>query len=179
MNTRERGTTFSMATVARNEQLRETDGFRLESSQGTLGSVEEVWLDDADEPCALAVRTQDGRRALLFAADVVAVQREQRWVVVDARPGLLELAPPHLVSRGDGTGAQVSASWTTTGASIPTEPRPARRLRPPRAPAGPAEEREGSLWLAVAVLYAFIGVFVAALIGLAFAVASLVAGNAY
>src|SRR5262245_26462852 len=169
-----------MATVARtNAQLRETDGFRLESSQGALGFVEEVWLDDADEPCALAIRTRDGRRALLFAADVAAVQREQRWVVVGARPGLLELAPPHLVSTGDGSGARISASWTTTGASIPTEPRPARRLRPPPTAAAEAREREGSLWLAVAVLYAFIAVFVGALIGLAFAVAWLVAGNAY
>ena len=169
-----------MATVTRtNEQLRETDGFRLGSSQGTVGSVEEVWLDDADEPCALAVRTQDGRRALLFAGDVVAVQREQRWVVVGDGPALLELAPPHLVSTGDGTGARISASWTTTGASIPTEARPARRLRPPRTAAAPAPEREGSLWLAVSVLYAFIAVFVAALIGLAFGVAWLVAGNAY
>jgi hypothetical protein len=166
-----------MATVARgNEQLRDTDGFRVESSEGTLASVEEVWLDDADEPCALAVRTRDGRRALLLADEVVAVQREQRWVVVPPRPGLLELAPPHLVAAGDGPVPHLKAAWETTGASIPAEVRHERHLRLSRAK---GESAERPLWLAIGALYAFITVFVVAVIGLAFAVAWLVAGNAY
>jgi hypothetical protein len=169
-----------MATAVRpNKQLHDTDGFRVESSEGTLGWVEEVWLDDADEPCALAVRTREGRRALLLGDDVIAVQPEQRWVVVPPRPGLLELAPPHLVANGAGPVAQLRASWTTTGASIPVEHRASSRLRLPRASAATAGETERPLWLAVVALYTFIALFVGALIGLSFAVAWLVAGNAY
>jgi hypothetical protein len=169
-----------MATAVRpNEQLHHTDGFRVESSEGTLGWVEEVWLDDADEPCALAVRTQEGRRALLLGNDVIAVQREQGWVVVSPRPGLLELAPPHLVADGDGRAAHLRASWTTTGASIPVERRPSSRLRLPRARRATGGETERPLWLAIGALYAVIALFVGALIGLSFAVAWLVAGNAY
>jgi hypothetical protein len=169
-----------MATGVRpNEQLHDTDGFRVESSDGTLGWVEEVWLDDADEPCALAMRTREGRRALLLGDDVIAVQREQRWVVVPPRPGLLELAPPHLLANGDGSAAQLSASWATTGASIPIERRPSSGLRLPSARAATAGETERPLWLAVGALYAFIALFVGGVIGLSFAVAWLVAGNAY
>src|SRR5207244_12555977 len=77
------GTQQPMATAVRpNEQLHDTDGFRVESSEGTLGWVEEVWLDDADEPCALAVRTREGRRAVLLRAAANPVQRGQRAVVV-------------------------------------------------------------------------------------------------
>src|SRR5205814_4890624 len=120
------------------------------------------------------------RRALLLGDDVIAVQREQRWVVVPPRPGLLELAPPHLVANGDGPAAQLSASWATTGASIPVERRPSSRLRLPRAVrAATAGETERPLWLAIGALYTFIALFVGALIGLSFAVAWLVAGNAY
>src|SRR5262249_59699887 len=110
----------AMATLARaNTQLRETDGFRLQSPEGNLGRVEEVWLDDGDEPCALAVRTQDGRHALLLGQDVVTVDRDHRWVVVPSHPPLQELAPPHLVTAdGGGAGARIEASWSTTGTAL-------------------------------------------------------------
>ena len=82
--------------------------------------VEEVWLDD-DEARALALRTLDGRHALLRAEDVLAVETEQRWVVVRPEQELLELDAPRLRSF-NGT---IEASWGTTGALVraASEPR--------------------------------------------------------
>ena len=64
-----------MAAAVR-ERLKSCDGFRVESPNGPIGSVEESWLDPSDEPTAMAVRMADGRRGLLVADEVQAVVPE-------------------------------------------------------------------------------------------------------
>src|SRR5438093_1207618 len=119
-----------MATIAeRSRRLRETEGFLVESPEGAIGRVEEIWVDEANEPRALAVRTNDGRHALLLEEDVVAVQHEQGWVVAPSRPTLLELEPPRLstnAARGSSE-PPIAASWQTTGAVLAAAPPPAGR----------------------------------------------------
>jgi hypothetical protein len=64
-----------IATIAeRSRRLWGTEGFLVESPEGEIGRVEEVWLDEANAPCAVAVQTSDGRHALLLEEEVVAVQ---------------------------------------------------------------------------------------------------------
>src|SRR5215831_4727434 len=93
-----------------NERLLETDGYVVESAAGDLGWVEEVWIDDEGEAEAVAVRTADGRHGLLLADDVLTVDRESRWVVVDEDTKLLELAAPRLNREG----GRLTSSWGTT-----------------------------------------------------------------
>jgi len=166
-----------MATLTVKRELRGTDGYAVESAEGELGQVEEVWLGDADEPRALAVRTTEGRRALLAGDDVLAVDREHGWVVVPPRVSLLELAPPRLTHDGD----RPVASWATTGAEIPAPVRPRgllARARRAEAETG-AGTAERPLWQLVAVLYVFLAVMVGLVTAVAFAVAELVGGAAY
>src|SRR6266566_327163 len=174
-----------MATIAeRSRRLRETEGFLVESPEGAVGRVEEIWVDEANEPCALAVRTNDGRHALLLEEDVVAVQHEQGWVVAPSRPTLLELEPPRLSMIADRgmSEPRIAASWQTTGAVLPAAPRPAWRWRLPfpdlRRSAEP-DSVERPLWRAVAILYAALVFVVAFVITLAFVIARLVSGAAY
>ena len=167
-------------------ELHDTDGFLVESPEGEIGWVEEIWLGEANEPRALVVQTRDGRHALLLEEDVVAVEREQRWVVVPRRPTLLELAPPRLTN-GDSTGpgVRMTASWATTGAPLAALAQPSWRWRlhlPHPRPAAAARKREPAerpLWLAIAVLYASLALVIASLITLAFLIARLVSGAAY
>jgi hypothetical protein len=165
-----------MATVVDRHELHDTLDFVVESAEGDLGRVEEVWLGPADEPQALAVRLRDGSRALLLAQDVIAVDREHRWVVVDPSPELLELDAPRL--DGDGSG-RLAASWTTTGAVVhPEPPQPLaglhRRLsrHVPRA-------AERPLWQLIAILYTSLTVIVLAVVGLVFLVSWLAGGAPY
>jgi hypothetical protein len=174
-----------MAMIAeRSAQLRETEGFLVECPEGAIGRVEEIWVDEANEPCALAVRTNDGRHALLLGEDVVAVQHEQGWVVAPSHPGLLELEPPRLSNADRGASEpRIAASWQTTGAVLPAAPRPAWRWRLPfldlrRSPVE-ADSVERPLWRAVATLYAVLVFVVAFVITLAFVIARLVSGAAY
>jgi len=175
-----------MATIAeRSRQLRETEGFLVESPEGAIGRVEEIWVDEANEPCALAVRTNDGRHALLLEEDVVAVQHEQGWVVAPSHPGLLELEQPRLSTNADRGGSEprIVASWQTTGAVLAAAPRPARRWRLPfpdlRRSAVEPDSVERPLWRAIATLYAALVFVVAFVITLAFVIARLVSGAAY
>jgi hypothetical protein len=172
----------AMATPAQvNTQLRDTDGFRVESPEGDVGQVEEVWLDDADEPCALALRTQDGRHALLLGQDVITVDRDQRWVVVPSSPPLQELASPHLViGDGRGHGARIEATWSTTGAALPARVgRPSRWRLPIGLGQDEArqERAERPLWQAVVILYVGITIFVILLMALAFVIGRLAGGT--
>jgi hypothetical protein len=175
-----------MATIAeRSRQLRETEGFLVKSPGGAIGRVEEIWVDQANEPRALAVRTNDGRHGLLLGEDVVAVQHEQRWVVAPSRPTLLELEPPRLSMIADRGGSErrIAASWQTTGAILPAAPRPTRRWRlsfpDHRRAAVRPDSVERPLWGTVATLYAALVFVVAFVITLAFVIARLVSGAAY
>jgi hypothetical protein len=172
-----------MAAVAeKSAQLRATDGFLVESPEGDIGRVEEVWVDEAEEPCALAVKTTDGRHALLLGEEVVTVDREQRWVVVQPRPALLELDPPRLTALGHGAGRakRIAASWATTGALVPVSTRSPRgpSLHLPRLTVT-ADGDERPLWQLVTVLYTVLAFVVAFVITLAFLMAWLVSGAAY
>jgi hypothetical protein len=66
--------------------LRHTEDYAVETPAGSIGRVEAVW------PEGLAVLTTDGTHALLRGRDVITVDRERRWVVVEEHPGLLELS---------------------------------------------------------------------------------------
>jgi hypothetical protein len=146
-------------------ELRTTDGYVVESPHGDVGCVEEIWLDGG-RPRGLAVRLEDGRRALLRERDVLTVDREHHWVVVPDDARLLELAVPRLESDG----ARLSNSWATTGEVVPafTPPPPKKRASLRRAAPRAAVERP--LWQLVLILYAGLVVIVATVIALAFAV---------
>jgi hypothetical protein len=172
-----------VAVVPEDPRLYDTEGFVVESSEGDLGWVEEVWVGDANEPRALAVRTAEGRHGLLLGAEVLAVDRENHWVVVPPRPALLELARPRLVSEGGGgSETAISASWATTGEVLHVAGRAPRPWRLPfwrRRRASGMTDQEPQLWRAVTVLLTSIALLVALVIALAFVVARLVTGAAY
>src|SRR5919197_4871381 len=162
-------------------ELRASDGFRVESPRGCLGVVEEVWIGEAGEPQALAMRTVDGHHALLLAEEVEAVLPEEEQVVVE-EPRLLELEPPRLDgSHGDGHVARLSASWATTGELLPL-PEPGARLRLPFVSridtAEPDLFVERPLWQTVAILYGSITLIAVIVVALAFLVPLLVVGHA-
>jgi hypothetical protein len=157
-----------MTTVVRHDLLG-CEGFRLESAEGLVGWIEEPWLGPGDEPAALAVRTTDGREALLLAEDVMHVAPESELVRMREGARLLELDVPRLEKAPhDG----FSASWRTTGRVLePPEPpgigarillsaRP-WRLAPPHRP-----EAERPFWVTLVVAYAVLTAVVALLIGL-------------
>ena len=146
--------------------LRNADGYMVESPHGDVGEVEEVWLDH-EEPCALAVRFKDGRRALLLSHDVVAVDREHRWVVVPEEAKLLELDTPRLRA-----GEAPAASWSTTGNVVAIAPRNDRDVAVTRS-AERSDAVERPLWEMIAILYVGLLVIVAFVTALAFTVALL------
>ena len=171
-----------MSTTAEpRDRLLETDGFLVESPAGDLGWIEEVWVDEAGDADAVAVRTADGRHALLLDEDVLAVDREQRWVVGAARPTFLELDLPRL-TRAAGAGT-IASSWATTGSVLEVAPRPHHLWHVPYRPAEPARrprrrKTERPLWQGVAALLLLIAILVGVTVALAFLVADLVAGAA-
>jgi hypothetical protein len=160
------------ATAVTRGDLRGCDGFRVESPAGLLGWVEEVWLDTSDEPEALAIRTTEGRRALLEADDVESLDLEQGWVVVGAEPSLLELDAP----RVDGSRA---ASWRTTGKVLPVPSPPGLVDRILRRSRRRAAREERPIWQVVGVLYGVLVLLIVGFMTLAFLVAYLVTGSAY
>jgi hypothetical protein len=166
-----------MPTVA---ELQSCDGFAVEGGGDVLGWVEETWLDDSDRPGALAVRTPDGRRALLLADEVTAVDPDTQEVLVGADTTLLELDAPRLA---DGPGAP-SASWRTTGAMFNPRPTPvAPDAEPPSravaASRASTVHRERPPWQIVAFFLGSLAAIVSLEITLAFVVAYLVTGHAY
>jgi len=163
-----------MATVA---ELQSCDGFTVEAPSGVLGWVEETWLDGANHPGALAVRTCDGRRALLPAEAVRAVDVDAQQVLVAPGATLLELDVPRIASN-DGT---VAASWRTTGAVV--DPAPAEQEADP-SPALAASRaatavRDRPLIQTVLLALGFLAALIAFEIGLAFFAAYLATGHAY
>jgi hypothetical protein len=152
-------------------ELSDTDGYVVESPDGDVGRVEEIWLD-GDGPCALAVRLEDGRRALLLGRDVLTVEREHRWVVVPEDVRLLELDVPRLAMQE----GNLAASWATTGGVVKTKAPPpprrdAKRLALRRA--APPIVVERPLWQIILILYAALFVIVSFVTALAFTVALL------
>jgi hypothetical protein len=165
------------ATETAERTLVGTDGFVVESTEGDLGWVEEVWLGEADEPDALAVRTIDGRHGLLQSEDILAVDREYRWVVVRPDPVLLELDAPRMMTPREEDDGRLAASWTTTGEVFRLAPRRRRWRFPFRRRASASDEPR--LWRAVTVLLTSIAFLVVLVATLAFLVAWLVTGDAY
>jgi hypothetical protein len=166
------------AITGEDQRLVETDGFVVESSEGDVGVVEEVWVGEANEPRALAVRTSEGRHGLLLGDDVLAVDRENHWIVVSPETVLLELSAPRLqAGQREDSSPGPTASWTTTGETVPLVPPQHRRWRFPvrlsrRARGLPPQ------W-AIAVLLSSIALLVALVLTLSFLVARLLTGSAY
>src|SRR3954452_23210715 len=79
------------SVAAGTRELRDTEEYAVETPAGEIGRVEEV------RPGALAVLTTDGSHALLDGADVIAVDRQDRWLVVGKPPARLELATGGIV----------------------------------------------------------------------------------
>jgi hypothetical protein len=71
--------------------LRHTEDYAVETPAGRVGRVEEV------RPDGLAVLTTAGTHALLRDRDVITVDRERRWVIVEEHPGLVELSTGGMV----------------------------------------------------------------------------------
>jgi hypothetical protein len=163
-----------MTTLVHTTDLHDTEGFDLESADGAIGQVEEIWLGPGEEPQALVIRLTDGSRALLLDEDVVAVDREHHWVVAGPHPGLLELDAPRLES----TGGRPAASWSTTGAVIhPELPSTPRVL--PAFPRRVPNMEERPLWRVVATLYAAVALIVVLVVALVFVVSWIAAGDPY
>jgi hypothetical protein len=163
------------SVVETHVELRDTDGFLVESPAGDLGWVEEVWLAEGGDAKAIAVRTADGRHGLLLDDDVLAVDRERRWVVVPENARLLELAAPRLT---DGADSGLAASWATTGASLDVIPRPHRLWHVPYRPAEPTlptkrRRPERPVWQGIALLLVTIAFLVGLTTALAFVIADL------
>jgi hypothetical protein len=170
------------ATERRELTLERTEDFVVESTDGDLGWVEEVWVAEANEPGALAVRTTEGRHGLLLAEDVLAIDREYRWVVVRPEATLLELDSPRMSTEREGADVgRVSASWSTTGEVFRAAPRRRRSrsaFRRRRSKAA-STDREPRLWRAVAALLSFIALLVVVVVALAVVIPWLVAGAAF
>lgn len=159
-------------TTVRPDELRACEGFRVEAAEGAIGWVEEVWLGRSDEPEALAIRTTEGRRALLPADDVEALDSEYGWVVTGPAPRLLELDAP----RVDGA---MAASWRTTGKVLPVPPPPGLVDRVLRRSGPRRRSEERPIWQVVSVLYSVLVLLIAAFMALAFLIAYVVTGSAY
>jgi hypothetical protein len=164
-----------MTTLVHTTDLHDTEGFDLESADGAIGRIEEIWLGPGEEPQALAIRMTDGSRALVLDEDIVAVDRDHHWVVVGPHPELLELDAPRL----ELTGGRPAASWATTGAVIRPEPLStpgvlqAFRRRVPNRTAG------RPLWQLVATLYAAVALIVVFVVALVFVVSWIAVGHPY
>jgi len=164
-----------MATVA---ELESCDGFAIEAPGGCVGWVEETWLDAAGHPGAVAVRTVDGRRALLLAEAVRAVDADAQEVLVGADADLLVLEAPRITSV-EGT---IAATWRVTDAHL--APVAAAAHAAPEQPALAAARaatvhRERPLWQIVSFALGCLVMLVATEIGLAYGVAYLVTGHPY
>jgi hypothetical protein len=162
-----------MALVA---QLTSCDGFTVESAEGCVGWVEETWLDDAGHPAALALRTSDGRRALLLADAVQAVDPDAQEVFLAGDAVLHGLEPPHVQTlAGDPV-----ASWRAAGTvELPTAGAPHARPAAPALAAARAGTTAGG-WPAVhMIVLAFVGLalLVGVEIALAFGITYLVTGS--
>jgi hypothetical protein len=159
-------------SVHTHADLRLADGLAVESLQGRLGEVEEVWLGPDDEPQALVVQRRDGRRGLLLADGVASVEPEEGAVF--ARPGhrLFELAAPKMTAD-----SRLTASWTAADNPLPPLEQQRSRLLP-RLHMPDATPSEQPLWKQIAILYVGIGIVVCVVMLLAFLIAWAWTGSA-
>ena len=168
------GISVVMTTLIHAADLLDTEGFDVDSGDGAIGRVEEIWLGAGEEPRALAVRMTDGSRALLFDDEVVAVDREHESVVVGPHPELLELDAPRL----ELTGGRPAASWATTGVVIHREPcsMPAV-MQAFRRQVPNMDERP--LWQVVTALYGAVALIVVFVVALVFVASWIAVGHPY
>jgi hypothetical protein len=168
------GYTISMTTVA---EVATCDGFTVEAPDGALGWVEESWLDATDHPGAFAVRTAEGRRALLSADAVQAIDLDTLELFVAPDAVMLELEAPRITSL-DGDAV---ASWRTTGATVEHS----SVLAPHAKPAAPSlaasraasQHAERPFPQIIAIGLACLAALIAIEITLAFTIAYLVTGH--
>jgi len=167
-----------MASLA--QSLTQCDGYRVLTTAGLVGWVEEVWLDAREEPTAIVVHLVDGRRGLLVAGDIAGVSAESDSLTMAPDGSLLRLDPPHVET--DAADGSLAASWRTAGVALelpqPAAARLRDRLRLPH-PLRAGEQLPGGerpIWWNVAVLYGAIGAIVSALIVLDFLIAYVVTG---
>jgi hypothetical protein len=163
-----------VATVA---EVQSCDGFAVEAPDGVVGWVEETWLDSTDHPAAFAIRTPQGRRALLPVESVTAVDPDTQEVHVPANTELLELDAPRL----EHANGSVAASWRTTGAVVGTEPAQIAPTAEPPTPSLTASRastarHERPLWQIVTFALSALVALISFEIGLMFLVAYLVTG---
>jgi hypothetical protein len=157
-------------------ELQSCDGFSVEGADRLLGWVEETWLDESGQPAALAVRINNGRRALMLIDAVRAVDADTQRVIVAGHPELQELEPPR-IALDDST---LAASWRTTGAVL--EPAGAASAAVPPAVAASrtlTARHERPIWQIAVFAFACLASVVVFEIALAFSVAYLVTGHAY
>jgi hypothetical protein len=108
----------ALSTFADDYWLRRCEGFRVESPDGFVGWVEEVWLGAEHEPEVLVLQGPQGRRLLSLAGEDVRVDPRRERIVLDSTPELISPkdawdpraaagradAPMHEVARGPGVG---------------------------------------------------------------------------
>jgi hypothetical protein len=170
LNRAPNGNIEGVATVA---QLQTCDGFTVESPDGCLGWVEETWLGADGHPAALAVRTADGRRALLLTDEVLAVDPDAQEVLVGEDADLRALEPPRLTSADTATWHATDEHLKAMLAAAHTAP-----STPALAAARAAtSHRDRPVWQSIATALGCIATLVAVEIGLAFGIAFLVTGN--
>jgi hypothetical protein len=152
------------------------DGYTVEGPTGCLGWVEETWVDAGDRPAAFAIRTVDGRRALVRVDAIQAIDADAQEVFVPAEAALLELEPPRL----EGAGGDQVATWRATSSLL--TPAAALGHLEPTEPAllgarTSTARRERSLVRTILLALGCLATLVAVEIALAFAIAYLVAGR--
>jgi len=145
------------------------DGFGMVTPAGSVGWVEEMWLDDEGAVTALAVRLPSGRRGLLLRDGIDEIRPNRREIAVRPDARLLELEPPHLDTGTEGT---PTASWATSGSELALP-----GLLPPAAQVPVSSEP--SFFATVTVLYAALFVIGCALTGVCFLVPYLVSGRPF
>jgi hypothetical protein len=79
----------ALTTFADDYWLRRCEGFRVESPDGFVGWVEEVWLGADHEPEVLVLRGPHGRRLLSLAGEDVAVDPRRERIALASTPELI------------------------------------------------------------------------------------------
>ena len=154
------------------------DGYAVVTPAGVVGWVEEMWLDDRDDPTALAVRLLDGRRGLLVHDQIAEVAHDRRSVTIANDALILQLEPPHVQVDG----GNPVASWAATGAALelPEPPGLVRGafagLHRPPVPK-PVEDGSASTLRTVVTMYVGLAIISLVVIGLDILLAYVATGH--